>query len=340
MSLRESIKNDIITPLPDEYHIFWCIGEVWKRGKNLFIYFSENAIAWTFEDIITVSFLFGYKNEFHEEYSDDESKNDSKNQGSSIHRESLEYNTMVLSRKIKYLVAIAKFFCSIFFFKNHSMLRLVFTEDSAVRDSLIRILWLERKEGGMNGINLYQKNDWLLLFSPETSLSLLFANILEMYLPERLYLPTFGRSVDLIHERWDIILPNVFLSYNPLIETTELTKENQDSFLANPEFLTLIQDQKDYYVEDFGLSVWGIVVDKVPQNPELNDKLLQAYEADVYVEKSLSSILTLIKTDEVPIVLTVGVIDGKPWQRENGEITDTTMRNMVTTWKLLEEENE
>lgn len=220
------------------------------------------------------------------------------------------------------------------------MLRLVFTEDSAIRDSLVRILWLEKKEGGMNGITLYQKNDWLLLFSPETSLSLLFGSILEMYIPERIYLPFFGRSVDLIHERGDVILPNVFFSYNSAIETTELTKENQDTFLWTPEFLELYQEQKDYYVEDFGLSVWGIVVDSVPSDPDINDKLLQAYEADVYVEKNLSGVVSLIKTDEIPMVLTIGVIDGKKSQNESGEIIDITMRNMVTTWKLLEEENE
>ena len=161
-----------------------------------------------------------------------------------------------------------------------------------------------------------------------------------MYIPERIYLPFFGRSVDLIHERGDVILPNVFFSYNSAIETTELTKENQDTFLWTPEFLELYQEQKDYYVEDFGLSVWGIVVDSVPSDPDINDKLLQAYEADVYVEKNLSGVVSLIKTDEIPMVLTIGVIDGKKSQNESGEIIDITMRNMVTTWKLLEEENE
>lgn len=160
-----------------------------------------------------------------------------------------------------------------------------------------------------------------------------------MYQPDRLYLPHIGRSVDLIHERGDIVLPNVFFGYNPLIETTEIDKDNQDSFLWTPEFLELYNEQKDYYVQDFGLSVWGIVVDRVPNTPDIDGKLLQAYEADVYVESSLIPSVVFIKTDEVPTVLSVGIVAGKQWRHESGDIVDMTMRNMVTTWRLLDEEN-
>jgi ABC-type taurine transport system substrate-binding protein len=61
--------------------------------------------------------------------------------------------------------------------------------------------------------------------------------------------------VDLTHEVGDVILPNVFLSYDDQISQVELTEENRDQFLGTAKFLEIYNEQKDYYVEDYGLSV-------------------------------------------------------------------------------------
>lgn len=64
-----------------------------------------------------------------------------------------------------------------------------------------------------------------------------------------------------MHEIGDVIAPNVFLSYDSAIERSEITEENHDTIASNPRFLEIFDEQKDYYVEDYGLSVGGIVVD-------------------------------------------------------------------------------
>lgn len=114
--------------------------------------------------------------------------------------------------------------------------------------------------------------------------------IAESFLPDRVYLPYFGYSVDVMHEIGDVIVPNVFLSYDALLKDREITKENRDTLAENPRFLEVFDEQKDYYVEDFGLSVGGIVVDRAPEAPsdDLAGKMMLAYEADVYVREILA----------------------------------------------------
>jgi len=53
------------------------------------------------------------------------------------------------------------------------------------------------------------------------------------------------------HEVGDIIFPNTFLQYNPLIQMKEFTKEHHNTLLGDAIFLENITDQKDYHVEDF-----------------------------------------------------------------------------------------
>lgn len=114
--------------------------------------------------------------------------------------------------------------------------------------------------------------------------------IAESFLPDRVYLPYFGYSVDVMHEIGDVIVPNVFLSYDASLKDREITKENRDTLAENPRFLEVFDEQKDYYVEDFGLSVGGIVVDVAPEVPsdDLAGKMMLAYEADVYVREILA----------------------------------------------------
>lgn len=100
------------------------------------------------------------------------------------------------------------------------------------------------------------------------------------YLPERAYFPYFGYSIDMVHEIGDVIVPNVFLPYEDSLEKREITKENRDTLLRDPRFLATFSEQKDYYVEDFGLSIGGIIVDEAPVDPsdDLMGNMMLAYE--------------------------------------------------------------
>ncbi len=82
----------------------------------------------------------------------------------------------------------------------------------------------------------------------------------------------------------DIILPNVFFPYNKEIETTEIGKENADSFLSAPLFMERYPLQGDYDFGTFGLSVGGIHVSGI-WNEKIEDfriRLRVAYENDTF----------------------------------------------------------
>jgi len=164
--------------------------------------------------------------------------------------------------------------------------------------------------------------------------------LLEEYYPDRLYLPSLGRSIDHIHEIGDVILPNVFMCYDEALKDASLDKENRDTFVSDVEFLEIFQEQKDYYVEDFGLSIGGIVVDHVPTHAseELDEKLMMAYEADVYVSENMKNNVAILKNDTLPTIISVGITDGKKSKNHADNPLFTTVRNMVTTWRLMEEE--
>jgi hypothetical protein len=98
------------------------------------------------------------------------------------------------------------------------MLRLIFTQDPSLCDSVIRSLGLIKKEESNEDITAYQKQGWILIFSPNKSFPLLYTTLLDLYIPDRIYLPYLGRSIDLIREVGDVVLPNVFFSYDSAIE--------------------------------------------------------------------------------------------------------------------------
>lgn len=139
------------------------------------------------------------------------------------------------------------------------MISLIVHHNPDVRDSFVRALSLERKVEEA-GKTLYQHGKWLYIALDTPITPEVYASLLEDYNPDALYLPTFGQSIDMVHEEGDIILPNVFLSYNPLIEITNVDESNRDTFLGQADFLESYNEQKDYYVEDYGLSIGGIAV--------------------------------------------------------------------------------
>ncbi len=217
------------------------------------------------------------------------------------------------------------------------MLSVILVQDSVARDAFVSALSLEKQSHDSGVYSVYKRGKWVLVFDTEKNLEQAIIWAVENYNPEQLYLPYFGKVVDIVREIGDVVLPNVLLSYNPKIALTEITRENRDSFTHDAKFLEIYDEQKDYYVEDFGLSIGGIVVDNVPDdiNPE---KLMLAYEADVYVSASLSEAHALIRSADASIILALGVVEGKHPKNRTLVPIDHTVRNMITTFRLLEGE--
>jgi len=209
------------------------------------------------------------------------------------------------------------------------MLRIIFTRNPIIRDTCVASLSLGRNptEASADFI-VYQKWDWILIFSKEFDIDIVLPTILDNWDPDRIYLPYLGRSVDMVHEIWDVILPNVFFSYS-----ANRWLESWDA-----RFLEIYDEQKDYYVEDYGLSVGGIVVDKTPNDPELNTDLMMTYEADVYIEDSLDAAYTVTSGDLVPALIICGIMEGKASKNDSGTPEQMTIRNMLTTIRLTEDE--
>lgn len=70
-----------------------------------------------------------------------------------------------------------------------------------------------------------------------------------------------------------------------------------------------------------------------------SDKLMYAYEADIYLGESLIECVKIIRAEELPAIITCGIIHGKKPKNPVASVLDTTIRNMVTTWRLMEEDN-
>ncbi len=209
------------------------------------------------------------------------------------------------------------------------MLRIIFTRDPIVRDTCVASLTLGRNptEASADFI-VYQRWDWILIFSQEFDIDITLPTILDNWDPDRIYLPSLGRSIDMMHEIWDVILPNVFLSYSA----------NTGLADAQPRFLEIYREQKDYYVEDYGLSVGGIVVAKTPNHPDLNTELMIRYEGDIYIEHSLDAAYTVTSGDLVPALILCGIIEGKASKNNSGTPEQIAIRNMLTTIRLTEDE--
>ncbi|MBC7503749.1 hypothetical protein H7169_02160 [Candidatus Gracilibacteria bacterium] len=217
------------------------------------------------------------------------------------------------------------------------MLRIIFTKNTIIRDTCVASLSLGRNstEASPDFI-VYERGDWVLIFSKEFDIDVVLPTILDNWDPDRIYLPYLGRSVDMMHEIGDVILPNVFIPYAPQKETD--TTENEITSISGARFLEIYDEQKDYYVEDYGLSVGGIVVEKTPNNPELNTDLMMTYEADIYIEDSLDAAYTVTSGDLIPALIICGIIDGKSSKNDSGTPEQVTIRNMLTTIRLTEEE--
>ncbi|MDD2693895.1 MAG: hypothetical protein PHY14_03095 [Candidatus Gracilibacteria bacterium] len=220
------------------------------------------------------------------------------------------------------------------------MISVICTNDVRVRDGFANALSLEKVEDTSTKI-MYQKGKWVLIFFRENFSKDDLDWITSSYIPDRIYLPYFGTSIDVMHEVGDIIVPNVFFSYNPRIESIEISEENRDSLMEGVQFLTHLEEQKDYYVEDFGLSVGGIIVQNAPEkmNDELMTKLMLVYEADIYAPSDIQGSIEMVQDENIPSIILCGTVEGKVGKYQGTTPpVDFVIRNMITTIRLLEDE--
>lgn len=220
------------------------------------------------------------------------------------------------------------------------MISVICTNDVRVRDGFANALSLEKVEDTSTKI-MYQKGKWVLIFFRENFSKDDLDWITSSYIPDRIYLPYFGTSIDVMHEVGDIIVPNVFFSYNPRIESIEISEENRDSLMEWVQFLTHLEEQKDYYVEDFGLSVGGIIVQNAPEkmNDELMTKLMLVYEADIYAPSDIQGSIEMVQDENIPSIILCGTVEGKVGKYQwTTPPVDFVIRNMITTIRLLEDE--
>lgn len=177
------------------------------------------------------------------------------------------------------------------------------------------------------------------MYSSVSSYEELYERAGEEFNPEKIFFLLPAWSIDTVHEVGDIVLPNVFLEYNPSIEHTEIDEHTRDSFMGKASFIETFDEQKDYYVENFGLSIGGIIVTNTPRNPDIHTKLQLAYEADIYMEESVPQLVQTLQKWEIPSVAIALIIEGKnPKQSSHASISTCIVDNAMTTLRLMSDE--
>lgn len=220
------------------------------------------------------------------------------------------------------------------------MLTTIIITDAKLRDALVSFVSGARQTHSDEGVIFYQKNSYIFAFSDTLPVREIFEKTLSEYQSEKFFFAEMGFSIDTEHEIGDVILPNAFFSFDKNIVETEIDENNRDNFLGDAKFLEIFSEQKDYFVEDFGLSVGGIVVENTPNNPDYNEKLMMAYGADVYSEKNLTKIAEIIAENLVPSMLVLGVMDGKKPKNFAKTPEQFVAENIMTTIRLVNgEEN-
>ena len=322
-SLWETIEDEIVTSLSEKYHIFWFEWEIRQCWKYFFVELTEYLIFWSSESRFPDFFVFKGEEYPHNRHSDDESKSKSDNKCRNIHMRfwHLEFSLYYPTHT-----------------KNQIMLKVIATESRLCIDTIISLYSPERLESN-HMVDAFRKGKTVYLFLKKPPSLEMVTWIASEYLPERLYFFYLGYSIDMIHEVWDVIVANVFLKYSPNLENVEITKENRDSFIEEKVFIENFHEQKDYYVEDFWLSLWGILVSGAKENPsnEYHEKLMLAYEADIYVAENVFSAIDVLSSDEVPTLILAWAISGKPHSKyEHITPVEFTIKNLTTTIQLLE----
>ncbi|PID84352.1 hypothetical protein CSB09_01425 [Candidatus Gracilibacteria bacterium] len=216
------------------------------------------------------------------------------------------------------------------------MIRSLISNDAKLTKALVRILNLELITENALG-SFYKKGGWILVLGQESEKIREF--LITEFAIDSAYYIRLGRSIDTEHEIGDVILPNTFFVCDDTICKKEVTEQNCNDFIKNPQFLEIFDEQKDYYIEDFGLSIGGIAVSKTPKTKEnIDASLMMAYAGDIYFTDDISHLIPLTNHDTVGTVILGSIIDGK---KPSG-LSDPYARaasNITTTIKLLEKEN-
>ncbi|MGP1582890.1 MAG: hypothetical protein ACTTH6_01505 [Candidatus Altimarinota bacterium] len=218
------------------------------------------------------------------------------------------------------------------------MLLAIIITRAELRDALVSFVSGIKQTHSTDSVTFYQKNNYIFVFSENTPLRDLYEMTIREYQPEKIILTDVGRSVDVDHEIGDIILPNIFFSFQKEILETEITSENRDNLIGKAKFLEIFDEQKDYFVEDYGLSVGGIIVENTPNDAEISGKLMTVYEADVYSENSTTEIVEIMTENLVPTVFLVGIVNGKIGKKTSENPYQIVAENMLTTIRLLNDE--
>lgn len=217
------------------------------------------------------------------------------------------------------------------------MLTAIILTESTLRDAIVGLSSGIKKTHDHENVAFYQKNSNIFAFSAELPIEKLYTLTIEEFQPEKIFIVQSGRSVDVDHEVGDVILPNIFFSFDEKILNTEITSENRDSLIGKAEFLEIFDEQKDYYVENYGLSVGGIAVENVPETADA-EALMSVYEADVYLTKPLKNIANIIRENTLPTLLLVGITEGKLPRNSGTNHILYTAENIITTMRLIGEE--
>lgn len=218
------------------------------------------------------------------------------------------------------------------------MITTIIIRDSKIRDAIVSISSGVKQTSMDNDVIFYQKKSLIFAFSEILPINEIYKKAIEEYQSEQVFIIETARSIDTEHEIGDVLLPNVFLNFNEKIIETEIKKDNMDKMIGNAKFLEIFDEHKDYFVEDFGLTIGAIVVQNTPENNDLNEKLMSVYNADAYTKNNLDDAYEIIKNSTISTLLLVGVVEWKKSKNSNKNPMVFLAENLLTTIRLLRED--
>lgn len=220
------------------------------------------------------------------------------------------------------------------------MISLILTDDTRIRDSIVRDLQLEKSPHPDGWARIYRRAGWILIedtLSPRT-----LKNIALDYAPDHIFVPVLWESLSGEHRIWDIIIPHTFLKYNPLIEKSLITKDNRDTLIGEAFFLDYLGEQWDFLEEDYGISIGGIVLSSIPKDidDELATKLTLVYEADIMIEADTLTLARDMEKEGITPSLLFGVEKWKLVDIPYGLTpSEFAIKNLIKTMKLIQSDD-
>ena len=162
--------------------------------------------------------------------------------------------------------------------------------------------------------SVYKKDSIILVDADGKDVSA-YRFICSEFAPDSVFFATFAMGIG--NERYigDVIFPNAFLRLHPELESSDVTKENQNEFFTESLFLEQYTTQQDYDFSRFSLSVGGISVSadhEISVTPEIIEKLTLAYEPDGLDRSSLDVVRTAKELGrDKELYVAQGLLSGK-----------------------------